>query len=576
MIHPRRRRGITLIEQKSVREKRFHTQWLSEKSVEGSARMMIWAFWTETARDLIAFHGNVSGRINGSVPIVALAGERIDPGKTVSGETNAFKGELGKIEDNTMSPGTDRRNLLKMLPGVDRVLDALRAHAVSGPVPQALLTQSVREVISGLREKILSENKTVAPEDLGMEAVMDRVHAEIQRRLSPRLRRVVNGTGVVVHTNLGRSLLSESAVQNLAAVGSRYSNLEFDLAAGIRGSRYAAVEEILCEISGGEAAMVVNNNAGAVLVCLETLARGKKVIVSRGELVEIGGAFRIPDVMAKSGAFLKEVGTTNRTHPHDYEGAIEDETGLLLKVHRSNYSVVGFTASVSLKNLVDLGRTYGIPVMEDLGSGTFIDFSKYGLEYEPTVQESVASGADVVTFSGDKLLGGPQAGIIVGKKAFLDRIKKNPLTRALRIDKLTLAALESTLRLYRDEACAVESIPTLRMILAPVKEIEKRAARLRRALKSIGSTRLQVILTELSSRVGGGALPLLKIPSRCLGIRIEGMSINHVERFMRKKAEIPVIGRIEDDLFILDPRTIQEEEIPVIKSAFRCLLERGG
>jgi len=475
-----------------------------------------------------------------------------------------------------MSPGTDRRNLLKMLPGVDRVLDALGAHAVSGPVPQALLTQSVREVISGLREKILSENRTVGPEDLSMEAVMDRVHAEIQRRLSPRLRRVVNGTGVVVHTNLGRSLLSESAVQNLAAVGSRYSNLEFDLAAGVRGSRYAAVEEILCEISGGEAAMVVNNNAGAVLVCLETLARGKKVIVSRGELVEIGGAFRIPDVMAKSGAFLKEVGTTNRTHPHDYEGAIEDETGLLLKVHRSNYSVVGFTASVSLKNLVDLGRTYGIPVMEDLGSGTFIDFSKYGLEYEPTVQESVASGADVVTFSGDKLLGGPQAGIIVGKKAFLDRIKKNPLTRALRIDKLTLAALESTLRLYRDEACAVESIPTLRMILAPVKEIEKRAARLRRALKSIGSTRLQAILTDLSSRVGGGALPLLKIPSRCLGIRIEGMSINHVERFMREKAEIPVIGRIEDDLFILDPRTIQEEEIPVIKNAFRCLLERGG
>ncbi|PIP36416.1 MAG: L-seryl-tRNA(Sec) selenium transferase [Desulfobacterales bacterium CG23_combo_of_CG06-09_8_20_14_all_52_9] len=473
-----------------------------------------------------------------------------------------------------MGLGSKQQNLLRMLPGVDRMLEAARAEAFFAAVPQILLTESLREVIASLREEILSEEATVGSDDLNIKTLLDRIREHVKQRLSPKLKRVINGTGVVVHTNLGRSLLSEMAVKNLVAIGSRYSNLEFDLSKGIRGSRYAAVEEILCEISGGEAAMVVNNNAGAVLLCLETLASGKKVIVSRGELVEIGGSFRIPDVMAKSGAILKEVGTTNRTHRHDYEGAIENETGLLLKVHQSNYSMVGFTASVSLSELVELGRTYHIPVMEDLGSGTFIDLSKYGLMKEPTVQESVAAGADAVTFSGDKLLGGPQAGIIIGKKELLDRIKKNPLTRALRIDKLTLAALESTLSLYRDKDSAVASIPTLKMITTSLKDITKRARSLQRELKKLGSPRLRVILMDLSSRVGGGALPMLNLPSKCLGIRIEGMSANVLERFMREKTELPVIGRIEADLFILDPRTIQDEEIPIIKNAFSDLFQR--
>jgi len=473
-----------------------------------------------------------------------------------------------------MGLGSKQQNLLRMLPGVDRMLEAARAEAFFAAVPQILLTESLREVIASLREEILSEEATVGSDDLNIKTLLDRIREHVKQRLSPKLKRVINGTGVVVHTNLGRSLLSEMAVKNLVAIGSRYSNLEFDLSKGIRGSRYAAVEEILCEISGGEAAMVVNNNAGAVLLCLETLASGKKVIVSRGELVEIGGSFRIPDVMAKSGAILKEVGTTNRTHRHDYEEAIENETGLLLKVHQSNYSMVGFTASVSLSELVELGRTYHIPVMEDLGSGTFIDLSKYGLMKEPTVQESVAAGADAVTFSGDKLLGGPQAGIIIGKKELLDRIKKNPLTRALRIDKLTLAALESTLSLYRDKDSAVASIPTLKMITTSLKDITKRARSLQRELKKLGSPRLRVILMDLSSRVGGGALPMLNLPSKCLGIRIEGMSANVLERFMREKTELPVIGRIEADLFILDPRTIQDEEIPIIKNAFSDLFQR--
>ena len=287
-------------------------------------------------------------------------------------------------------------------------------------------------------------------------------------------------------------------------IAGRYSNLEYDLGAGRRGSRYSSVEDILCEISGAEAGMVVNNNAAAVLLCLETLARGKEVIVSRGELVEIGGSFRVPDVMAKSGGILKEVGTTNRTHLHDYENALDENTALMLKVHRSNYSVIGFTAEVSLKELVELGTKHGLPVMEDLGSGTFIDFSKYGLVKEPTVQESVTAGVDVVTFSGDKLLGGPQAGIIVGKKQIVDQIKKNPLARALRIDKMTLAALETTLRLYRDEDQAVGLIPTLRMLTMDSIELANRASRLADDLNAIGGSRLEINLVELSSKAGGG------------------------------------------------------------------------
>jgi L-seryl-tRNA(Ser) seleniumtransferase len=382
---------------------------------------------------------------------------------------------------------------------------------------------------------------------------------------------VINATGVIVHTNLGRSLLADAAVENLTAISNRYSNLEFDLPTGKRGSRYSSVEDILCEITGAEASMVVNNNAGAVLLCLETIAKEKNVIVSRGELVEIGGSFRIPDVMKKSGAILKEIGATNRTHLKDYEDAVENDTGLFLKVHKSNYSVVGFSTEVSLKELVELGNKYHIPVMEDLGSGTFIDFSKYQMRKEPTVQESVASGADVITFSGDKLLGGPQAGIIVGKKEIIDKIKQNPITRALRIDKLTLAALEGTLRLYRDERKAVQAIPTLHMLTLPVEKIEIKAKKLQKMLEKIKDQRLDVKLIDLSSKAGGGSLPLLNLPSKCLGIRIKGISPNHIEKFMRKNSP-PILGRIEEDLYIMDLRTILDDELSIIKDAFKSLI----
>lgn len=468
----------------------------------------------------------------------------------------------------------DRKQLLlRSLPGVDHILELTKADPYFKTVPKTVLTHSIRDVIENLRTEILKNPHDIAQEKLTDAFILKSVKAFTQKTLAPNLVRTINATGVVVHTNLGRSILAEDALENIHLIASRYSNLEFDLAGGKRGSRYSAVKDILCEISGAEAAMVVNNNAGAVLLCLETIARDKKVIISRGELVEIGGSFRIPDVMAKSGGILCEVGTTNRTHLRDYENAIDNDTGLLLKVHKSNYSVVGFSAEVSLNRLVALGEKYQIPVMEDLGSGTFIDFSTYGLPKEPTVQESVLSGADVITFSGDKLLGGPQAGLIVGKKDIIDAIKKNPITRALRIDKLTLAALECTLRFYREKETAINAIPTLRMLTLPIEQIKQKAQQLKKRLKNINDDRLQIELINLSSRAGGGSLPLLELPTQCVGVKVTELSVNAIERFLRDQTP-PIIGRIDEDYYIMDLRTIQNDELVLIETAFKRLLEK--
>jgi len=465
-----------------------------------------------------------------------------------------------------------QRHLLRLLPAVDRVIDLTQTESGFERVPTSVVVGSIRTVIEAQRRRIREGHGTLTDAELSDAAIMDRVKETVRLTMRPNLRRVVNATGIVVHTNLGRSLLAREALENIVTVAAGYSNLEYDLAQGQRGSRYAAVQDLLCEITGAQAAMVVNNNAGAVLVSLESLARNRQVIVSRGELVEIGGSFRIPDVMAKSNAVLREVGTTNRTHLRDYESAIAPETGLLLKVHCSNYSIVGFTRQVSLQDLVSLGAAHNLPVMEDLGSGTFIDFSRYGLLKEPTVQASVATGADVITFSGDKLLGGPQAGIIVGKQTVIERIRQNPITRALRIDKLTLAALESTLRLYRDEERAVAEIPTLRMLTDTETAIAARAAVLARALASLSGSRLAVDLVRLPSKAGGGALPLLELPSRCLRIRVDGLSANALELRLRG-GDPPVIGRIEDDAFVMDVRTIQNDEFPLIESALASILK---
>ncbi|MBW2174273.1 MAG: L-seryl-tRNA(Sec) selenium transferase, partial [Deltaproteobacteria bacterium] len=410
-----------------------------------------------------------------------------------------------------------QQSLLRKLPGVDHVLEVWDKKQPSEDVPRTVLVRSIRTTLDQLRTRILAGDETLDETTFDDDQLMQLISQAADKSMEFNLKRVINATGVVVHTNLGRSLLPESVAQHVAEISSRYSNLEFDLEKGARGSRYSCVEDILCEITGAEAAMVVNNNAGAVFLSLETMAKGKEVIVSRGELVEIGGSFRIPDVMARSGAKLVEVGTTNRTHLPDYENAIRDETALLLKVHTSNYSILGFTADVPLEDLVALGAKYHLPVMYDWGSGNLVDFSKYGLTAEPTAQETVATGIDLLTFSGDKMLGGPQAGIILGRKDVLEQIKKNPLTRALRIDKLTLAALEALLHLYRDESKAVSAIPTLRMLTLSPKIIDNKARRLQDRLKKIGDARLETVIMKASSRVGGGALPLQELPTKCVG-----------------------------------------------------------
>ncbi|MGD9085107.1 MAG: L-seryl-tRNA(Sec) selenium transferase [Desulfobacterales bacterium] len=463
---------------------------------------------------------------------------------------------------------SDQQALLRKLPGVDHLLDLVSQKAFAENIPHTVVVNSIRSVIESRRQQILANNPAIGHDSMSDPQMIEAVKQSVHQAMTPNLRRTINATGIVVHTNLGRSLLAAEVIDHLVTIAGRYSNLEYDLVAGHRGSRYSSVDDLICEISGAEAALAVNNNAGAVLLSLDTLARDKEVIVSRGELVEIGGSFRVPDVMAKSGSLLKEVGTTNRTHLRDYASAIGPQSGLLLKVHTSNYSVVGFTAEVSLPQLVNLGAEHQLPVMEDLGSGTFIDFSKYGLLKEPTVQESVNAGADVITFSGDKLLGGPQAGIIVGKKKIIDTIKNNPMTRALRIDKLTLTALEGTLRLYRDEERATRLIPTLRMIMLPLAEIQNRARGFADRLKQIGGPRLHIQLLKRASKTGGGALPLMELPTLCIGLQVDGLSPNTLEKMMRTN-DPPIIGRIEDDLFVMDPRTIQEDEYATIETAIK-------
>jgi L-seryl-tRNA(Ser) seleniumtransferase len=467
-----------------------------------------------------------------------------------------------------------RQALLRKLPGVDHLLTLAAGDAAFADIPKSVLTASVRQVLSRCRNAILADDPAMTDAEITDAVLLSEIARTTRAAMALNLARTINATGVVVHTNLGRSLLAQSAMDHILSISGRYSNLEYNLETGKRGSRYSLVEDLICEISGAEAAMVVNNHAAAVLLSLDTIARNREVIVSRGELVEIGGSFRIPDVMAKSGAILKEVGATNRTHPADYQRAITPETGLLLKVHASNFGMVGFTASVSLTDLVALGEKYGLPVMEDLGSGTFVDFSRYGLTKEPTVQESVAVGVDIVTFSGDKLLGGPQAGIIVGSKPIIDKIKQNPLTRALRIDKMTLAGLESTLRLYRDEKTAVTVIPTLRMLTCPMADIAARAETLKTMIDAMGNSRVSATLHDLPSRVGGGALPLLELPSRGVGIVINGMSAAMMENRLRHQRP-PIIGRIIDDRYLMDMRTVQADELPEILFAIQTLLKEA-
>jgi L-seryl-tRNA(Ser) seleniumtransferase len=450
--------------------------------------------------------------------------------------------------------------LLKALPKVDDCLADLRQQPELA-APAGVLKRVVQEVIAQEREKILRQDP--ACRLCSVEEWRARFHLALQVKMRPNFRRVINGTGVVIHTNLGRSVLSPETTNSLALAGGYYSNLEFNLDSGKRGSRYSLVEDILCELTGAEAALVVNNNAAAVFLSLATLAEGREVIVSRGQLVEIGGSFRIPDIMARSGARLVEVGATNRTHLYDYERAITAETALLLRVHTSNFRMIGFTSAVAPEELVALARDRGLTTMEDLGSGCLVDLSPYGFPKEPTVQEVVGAGIDVVTFSGDKLLGGPQAGIIVGRAEAVARIKKNPLNRALRIDKFTLAGLESVLRQYYDPDLALATVPTLAMLTVPPAVLKKRALRLARQLRRRVAEGCRFTVVPTQSRVGGGALPEHGIASWAVVLAPQQRKLTALERGLRQLA-VPIIGRIENEAFLLDVRTIQEREVPLL------------
>ena len=465
----------------------------------------------------------------------------------------------------------DKKNtLLRTLPKVDDCIGLLK-NDPECIAPLRIMKSAVQESIEEEREKILRGKASAISSEAEW---LDIFKRKIARKLTPHFRRVINGTGVVIHTNLGRSVLSRETTEKLVQAGGYYSNLEYDLETGKRGSRYSLVEDLLCELTGAEAALVVNNNAAAVLIALDTLANDREVIVSRGQLVEIGGSFRIPDVMAKSGAKLVEVGATNRTHLFDYERAITPDTAMLLRVHTSNFRIIGFTAEVSPEDMVALAREKNLITMEDLGSGSLIDFSEFGFPKEPTVYEIVRAGVDVVTFSGDKLLGGPQAGIIIGRKDVIGRIKKNPLNRALRIDKFTLAALEGVLREYFDTEEALKKIPTLAMLTIANADLKKRAQRIagqlrRRIAKSCG-----VKIVETVSRVGGGALPEFNIASWAIDLEPVAMKLSTFEQRLRKLA-IPIVGRIENERFLLDVRTIQDREIGELAGLLNDLFSQG-
>ncbi|MBQ6385012.1 MAG: L-seryl-tRNA(Sec) selenium transferase [Lachnospiraceae bacterium] len=457
-----------------------------------------------------------------------------------------------------------KNTLYRNIPKVDVLLEDAEIRNLIARYGRPVVTEMIREVTDGLREAI-GEAETESGLRSAEEAVGDAAGLIARRTRAlhtPKVRKVINATGTILHTNLGRAPLSKEMLLELTDVLTGYSNLEYDLEAGRRGERYSHFEKLLCRLTGAEAAMAVNNNASAVLLILSTLAKGGEVVVSRGELVEIGGKFRVPDVMAASGASLVEVGTTNKTHLSDYEEAVTEETKALLKVHTSNYRIVGFTESVPVDEMKKVAEERGIPVIEDLGSGVLIDLEKYGLHHEPTVQESIRAGADIVCFSGDKLLGGPQAGIIIGKKEYIAKIKKNQLTRALRIDKFTVAMLERVLLEYLNEEEAVKHIPVLRMITEEPEEIRQRAERLISLLKERGAG-AELSLEPCDSQIGGGSLPLELLSSFAVVIRPRRITSAGLERAMLAM-KVPIVPRAAEQSVRLDMRTVADTDLALI------------
>ena len=461
-----------------------------------------------------------------------------------------------------------KENLLQILPAVDKILNLPIIGDLLLVYSRAIIVCAIRKVINNLRNDILSSNEsnlsdiTIDPQEIGQ-----RVKSLIRTYQQPSLQKVINAKGVIIHTNLGRAPLANSALALIEKVASGYSNLEYSLDLGERGSRCSHIEELFFRLTNAEGVMVVNNNAAAVLLCLNTFAENKEVIISRGELVEIGGAFRIPDVMKKSNAILHEVGTTNRTYIEDYEKAINENTALLLKVHTSNYRIGGYTKEVSVEDLVKLGTRYNLPVMMDLGSGSLIDLSFFNLKDEPFISQVLDQGAQIVTFSGDKLLGGPQAGIILTQKIDIEPIRKNPLTRALRIDKLTLAALIGTLELYQ-HVMPHKEIPVLRSLFISIEELEEKAKVFASALLKINNGFMEISISDSVSSVGGGSLPLETLPTKAISLSKGKISITYLERLFKESIP-PLLGRIHDDCFLLDLRTLTDMDLDIIVDHYR-------
>ena len=454
--------------------------------------------------------------------------------------------------------------LLKELPPIHQIQEALLKEDHGREFPHDLLKQLIQEEVNNLREGLLKETYTGKARD--RHGFQIELIASIKEKMASfkanHLIPVINATGVVLHTNLGRARLSDAAINHMIEVAKSYSTLEYNLTEGMRGSRHAIVEEAVCKATGSEAAMVVNNNAAAVFLILSALAKEKEVIVSRGELVEIGGSFRVSSIMEESGARLKEVGTTNKTHPADYEEAVNDETAMVMKVHRSNFAIVGFTSEVEREQLASIAKKQQIIFYEDLGSGALYDYRKDGIGEEPTVQETLAAGADLVSFSGDKLLGGPQAGLIAGKKELINRLKKHQLARVLRVDKFTLAALEATLgeQLYEKGT----NIPTIRDITAKAEEIRQRANQFKVQLEKKCS-HYKVEVEANFSQVGGGTMPAVELPTYVIAIRTDNYGVNELEEKLRR-SKLPIITRIKDDKMFIDLRTVTTDEEAVILS----------
>jgi len=457
----------------------------------------------------------------------------------------------------------DKKDLLRNLPSVDQLLKGERIAELLDLYPRRFVLKATRAVIERYREEI----RTGKINTFEIKKLTDEIKVEAEKESSLHLKPLVNATGIVIHTNLGRAPLPKDVLEHVKDVAEGYSNLEYDLNEGARGKRYSHIQGIIREITGAEDCLVVNNNAAAVLLCLSALAKDREVIVSRGELVEIGGAFRVPDVMQQGGAILREVGTTNKTHLRDYESAVTSNTGMILKVHKSNYRISGFVQDVSVEDLCGIGKRYEIPVMYDLGSGCLTDLRPLGIHDEPTVQEIVKAGVDITTFSGDKLLGGPQGGVIVGKTELIQRIQRHPLTRALRVDKFTLSALEAIFMIYAEPEKAVSRVPVLRMLFASEEALKIRARRLASALRKAGVS-AKISMLKDRSKAGGGSLPEVEFTTWTVSLVPEGMSINQLEERLRTRT-IPIIGRISEDRYILDVRTITTAQIRLIIDAIK-------